>query len=357
MGRFMGILLVLGVLGASACDGDGGGSEAPDLVAEDRVQVDGGTDIGRGPSEIETPQLADDGAGAQAEQIAATFELALALNVDLGAYGIELEYGWVPPGLHPEPIIIDFGDMLTEMTQGALQLTAVNSYTVGNFEKYLPDYLPDVSNMLDPHSKFKDTWFGVYFLFDDAEGNGRDFILLDPAGDPADLANIAPDTAKRVPELDQKLISWNSHADQEDYSLEQFEAEFTFEVVEQTDPRVVTDMHGREWLEMYAEAATTAALTDVALADMPLLGSFRSLVGLPNDAVYALVDPWHAFHIKGKVAVSYYTCGETSFWAIAYYNGSVFDRKDGVHRDTWTDTDLPLILQKMFDNVHLVCAE
>jgi len=82
--------------------------------------------------------------------------------------------------------------------------------------------------------------------------------------------------------------------------------------------------------------------------------SLRSHIGLPTDAVYDLVEPWHPVFIRGSVTVRYFEQAITPFWAIAYCNGSAFITRQGELIDTWASGELPQLYERMFQALALV---
>lgn len=100
-----------------------------------------------------------------------------------------------------------------------------------------------------------------------------------------------------------------------------------------------------------------AALTDAGITNMGLFTSIRSYVGLPDDDVYRMVDPWHPIDINGSIFARYFQCENVNFWAVVYYNGSTFTTKMGKLINTWKDTELRRIFGKMFDTLEIGCAK
>ena len=149
-------------------------------------------------------------------------------NVNLGRKGIHLRMRFVPEGMHREPFVIQFSEYLHKISGGKVVVDAYNVYTVGDFRKVEADTLPGVSNFLDPNSKFKDAWFGVYLILDDDRTYGRRFMLRDPRGRPDAIENISDDAVLLLPALDQKIIVWSSHHGHEGYTMDNLEKEFHF---------------------------------------------------------------------------------------------------------------------------------
>lgn len=280
-------------------------------------------------------------------------------NVNLEKQGINLKLVNVPKGLYQTPFIIQFDKMLSDISDGEVQIKAYNVFTVGNYDKISPQSIKDVTNFLDPTCKFKDTWFGVYIVMDDSGELGRNFILKDPSGKPDDLNNLKDRSLLMLPELDQKIILWSSHQHQSNYSWEQFKKEFHFPIRKGTalKTEIVTDKQGRSWYKITGEFDTNSALTDTALSDMSLFTSIRSYIGLPNAAVYARVPPWHDLIIKGSIMTRYFKCNDIAFWAVVYYNGGAYYDKTGRFVDNWKTTDLRMVLDKMFQDLQLDCVQ
>jgi len=283
----------------------------------------------------------------------------LVRNVDLKKLGIHVRLAGVPAGIYEKPFMIKFDTMLRDISDGTVMIRAYNVYTVGSYEKVSSPCLQDVTNFIDPTSRFKDAWFGVYIILDDENGLGRRFMLANPAADPAYLANLNDRSLLMLPELDQKIILWSSHQNQDGYTWEKFSAEFSFARHEGSPLKVetISDRSGRLWRRLTGDFDTRSALTDTSLTDMKLFSSIRNYVGLPTKEVYNLVDTWHPIVITGSIAARYFACAGTPFWAVAYYNGSAFTTKQGRRVSTWDQTDLRKELEKMFNDLEIDCAE
>ncbi|OHD67454.1 MAG: hypothetical protein A2W19_03235 [Spirochaetes bacterium RBG_16_49_21] len=279
-------------------------------------------------------------------------------NVDLKKKGIRIKLSWVPRGLYESPFVIPFDKMLNSASNGAVRVRAFNVYTVGNHDKISPGSIPSVANFLDPKSKFKDAWFGVYIILDDDRKRGRRFILKNPNARPDDPANLNDRSLLLLPKLDQKSIVWSTHQNQHIYTRKDFAKEFYFDLKKDAGLRkeTIIDNKGRSWYKITGEFNTIAALTDVSKTDMRLFSSIRNYVGLPDHRVYEIVDPWHPVVIKGSVLARYFFCRRVAFWAVAYYNGSAFTTKKGERIDNWEQTDLRTVMEKMFKNLDLDCA-
>lgn len=278
-------------------------------------------------------------------------DLARIKNVNLKNKGIELRYNNVAKGLYKKPFIIDFGNVLKKMSDGKVDVQAINSFTVGDNERS-----SKYTNMLDPLSKFKDSWFGVYFIIDDEEKKGRKFMLKDPKGDPASLENISDDAMLMIPSLDQKLIVYYTHQNQKNYKWKDFDKEFYFDVFEKKYEKI-KDKENREWKKLTGFSNTIAALTDIEKTKMRIISSIRVYVGLPNAEIYNFVDPWHKITIKGCVLSRYFSCSKIKFWAILYYNGSAFKNNKGEMIDNWENTDIKSVFEKMIDEITIGCAK
>lgn len=280
-------------------------------------------------------------------------------NVNLEDRGIHVRFGTMPHGLYRDPFVIKFDRMLYNISNGTVYLSAYNIYTVGNFDKTAPGADPRLSNFLDPDSKFKDAWFGIYIIIDDDIGMGRRFILENPHGKPDDLSNLSDRALLRLPELDQKILVWSTHQRQNGYGRDVLDREFYFRLKEKSVPdrRKITDRQGMEWYSITGDFETIAALTDVRKTDMQLFSSIRNYIGLPTDAVYARVEPWHPVLIRGRVLARYFRCSGAFFWAVVYYNGSSFTDRSGRRIDTWQDTDLRAVFEEMFQNIEIGCAK
>ncbi len=279
-------------------------------------------------------------------------------NVDLEEHGITLQFNNIPQGMWKKPIIRRFSRMLRVISDNTINIYAINAYTVGSFKKDKNrKYISGVSNFIDPYSRFKDTWFGVYLILDDTRGLGRRFMLKNSSGVPSDLDNLRVDSLLQLPAMDQKLIFWSSHSGQKGYTLKHLGQDFYF--TKRKGSTVIrtlfTDPEEREWLNIYGEFDTISALTDISRTDMGLLNSIRAYTGLPNEEVYRHVPPWHPVTIKGIVRARYFPCANTGFWAVVYYNGCTFTMKNGRTIDTWANTDLQDVLEEIFGNMRITC--
>jgi hypothetical protein len=283
----------------------------------------------------------------------------LVRNVDLEKLGVHVRLTGVPAGIYKKPFMIKFDQMLQDISNGAVMIRAYNVYTVGSYEKLANPCIQDITNFIDPTSKYKDAWFGVYIILDDNNGLGRRFMLANPGGDPADLSNLNDRSLLMLPELDQKIILWSSHQNQDGYTWEKFSADFTFAKHVGSELRVetISDLRGRSWRRLTGDFDTRSALTDTALTNMKLFSSIRNYVGLPTKEVYEVVDPWHPIVITGSIAARYFACAGTPFWAVAYYNGSAYTTKQGRRVSTWDQTDLRSVLEKMFNGLEIDCVK
>jgi hypothetical protein len=147
-------------------------------------------------------------------------------NFDLKKKGILIEYAYVAPGLHQRPFIIPFTETLRKFSLGRLDLDVINTYTVGNYDKDPRSRIPSASNFLDPTSKFKDSWFGVYLIFDDPEGRAKKFLLKNPMASPADPSNFKGESLLELPRIDQMIVVNSTHQNEEGYNYSKFIASF-----------------------------------------------------------------------------------------------------------------------------------
>lgn len=288
-----------------------------------------------------------------------SFIVRTAANVDLRAQGIELEYNYVARGLRNKPFILPFSHSIRKFSRGRINIEVINSYTVGSFDKDDNAALPGISNFYDPASKFKDTWFGVFIVMDDAGSRGKRFMMKNPDGDPADPDNINPDSLMALPRIDQSVVVHTTHQKEEGYQFYRFLKDFPFtqtpgsKLVMQT----IEDIKQHTWLKITSSFDTVSGLTDTAKTDMSLTTSIRSFVGLPDDRVYEQVDPWHAITLKGSLLARYFQCHKQSFWAVVYYNGTSFTTKQGKRIDTWEGTDIQKEFEKMFNHLKIGCSD
>lgn len=279
-------------------------------------------------------------------------------NENLEKQGVRVELRQLPRGLYDKPMIIAFDQMLADISDGQVRIRAYNVYTSGNYDKLPGPAIPGVSNFLDPHSKYKDAWFGVYIILDDGERLGRRFMLKNPAGVPDDLSNVNEQSLLMIPRLDQKIIVWSSHEGQKDLPWASFSKQFIFKPVNGSAPRTdrITDPQGRNWVRITGSFETNAALTEVSRTDMGIFSSIRNYTGLPDKQVYELVAPWHPVVVSGRVMARYFACSPTPFWAVVYFNGAAFTTKQGVTVDNWNNTDLQREFDRAFDHLIVDCA-
>jgi len=93
--------------------------------------------------------------------LAATL-VRLVQNIDPRDRGVNLALKGIPGGMYDWPFVIDFSELLRDMSNGAVDVDAINAYTVGDFDRV--EGLKRscrYSNFLDPRCRFKDAWFGV----------------------------------------------------------------------------------------------------------------------------------------------------------------------------------------------------
>ncbi|MBI3396111.1 MAG: hypothetical protein HY042_09780 [Spirochaetia bacterium] len=283
--------------------------------------------------------------------------LKLERNLDLKAYGIDMNYVYVADGMYRSPFIIPFTKYLFDMSSAEVDIEAVNTYTVGSYDP-APGcgFKGEYSNMLNPKCKLANAWWGVYFVFDDVDGRGARFFLKDVKADHGNPENFNYESVKMVPMLDQKLIVWSTHEGQAGYSWQDFLKEFQFSDAGTPVEEEVKDGSGRAWKRYTGVFKTIAALTDTRKTNMGITSSIRAYVGLPTDRIYAHVDPWYPFTLKGAVNVRYFSCGSHKYWALVYYNASVLSMKDGKSVDYWVESDVRAEFEKMFQSLHLECA-
>ncbi len=258
-------------------------------------------------------------------------------NIDLRKEkGTILEYKNIPKGMYQKPFIIPFHDYLFEMSDGKVDVDAVNTYSVGSYApvKDCPTSI-QYSHMLSPTCKLVNSWWGIYLIYDDDKGKGASFMLNNPKGPKDDLENLKTEAIQTVPMLDQKLITWSTHENQKDYPWEAFQKDFYFKQHGELKPAIITDSKLQKWKKIYGEFETIAALTDTKKSNMHYLTSIRAYIGLPTEEIYKQVDPWYPFILKGEVLTRYFPCKKNPFWAIVYYNGSEFSLKDGKKIDSW----------------------
>ncbi|MCP4135137.1 MAG: hypothetical protein GY754_29475 [bacterium] len=280
-------------------------------------------------------------------------------NKDLAEKGIKLEYTYIAEGMYQQPIIHPFTRSIAKYSKKTISIKAINSYTVGNFDKDSGSKISSASNFLDPTSKFKDSWFGVFIIIDDPALKGRYYMLNDPNGSPGDIENFKIRALLKLPELDQMLIVNTTHQGQKNYPFSRLLKDFFFSPKEGSEVigEIISDKKKNPWLKITSEFNTISALTDTSVSDMTHFGSIRSFVGLPNKEVYEYVDPWHPVTVKGSVLTRYFPCGKTKFWAVVYYNGSSFFNKKGGDIDTWENSDIQDLFHKMFMNLEIDCLD
>lgn len=269
--------------------------------------------------------------------------------------GIRLHLHNVPADLYPKPFTIDFSPIIHFVSKGKVNLNIYNSYTSGNFNKTESGTLKGISNFLDPASRFKDSWFGVYLIFDNPEA--RKYMLKNPSAEPSDPDNIHIANAIELLMFDQKIVVWTTHQNQGGYSWSQFDSEFFFRQNAPGRISRVQDSLGRQWLRISGEYETISACTDIKRCDMKYFSSIRNYVGLPDERVYSRVPPWHTIILKGKINLRYFPCMPRPFWAMVYYNGSRFTDNRGVTVDNWEQKDTEKVLDTMFDTLEIKCIK
>ena len=277
-------------------------------------------------------------------------------NADLENRGVDITYGYVPEGMYRKPVVIDFSKSLYRISQGRIDLDIVNTYTVGNYNKNGKGP-SSLSNFLDPGSKFKDTWFGVFIIFNDEGMRAMRYMLKNSDGSLTDPVNLDTDAIISLPALDQRLIVMTTHQGQRNYGLHEFNRDFYFF---KTGPgglyrRIIKDSKGDEWLMIQGSFATVSALTDITKTRMRRFSSIRGYVGLPDRSVYRAVQPWHNIVLRGTTLTRYFSCDPKGFWAVVYFNGTRYTDRTGRTRDTWDDTDLKIVLEKMFNSLLISC--
>ncbi len=278
-------------------------------------------------------------------------------NVDLKGYGVKLNYRYIPPELQQKPFIINFSNQLNWLSNGKVNVKIINTYTVGSFTKGNPREIKGLSNFLDPKSKYKDAWFGVYILFDDNQMLGRNYILKDPNGSPHQLTNLKIEAINEIPKLDQKLIVFTTFGNNNSKALIMLDEYSIFNETVNTSISIITLPAGQSWLKTTGYTQSISALTNIQQTEMHSINSIKSHVGLPNYEVYKIVNPWHPITIKASTITRYFKCSGNSFWAIVYYNGTSFSTIKEENIDTWENSNIQEEFQKMFENLEIGCSE
>ncbi len=269
-------------------------------------------------------------------------EIAYFTGVDLEDYGISLVYNNIPEGLKERYYAIDFGPFLKDISEDSINIEALNTFTMGSYREG-----SDYTHLVDPTSKFKDTWFGVYIIFDDSLGKGSAFMLDNSDAQRENLEHIQSTSMTTLPKMDQKFLVWSTHQNQDGYDFDSFRSEFYFNVDGDLQESIVTDSLKRNWKRVSGSFNTIAALTDTKITDMEALKSIRVFTGIPSEEVYAQVKPWHPITIHGIVYSRYFD-GKKPFWAVVYLNGTEFTTNGGVHINTAKDTDAMQLMEHMF---------
>ncbi len=281
-----------------------------------------------------------------------------AAGVDLAEKGIALEYQYIAPGLRQKPYILPFSHSIKKFSRDAVNIDVINTYTVGGYDKDPGSRMRGVSNFLDPTSKFKDSWFGVYLVMDDTRGRARRFMLNDPELPPDDIYNLNTESLLELTRLDQAVVVHTSHQGQDGYDFDSFMDSFPFKKIEESEHHEAAfDRVGGTWLKITASFTTVSAVTDISRTKMNYLSSIRAFVGLPSREVYSLVDPWHRTVLTGSTLARYFSCPQGGFWAVVYYNGTAFRDKNGRQIDTWNNTDIRNEFEKMFMRLEIGCAQ
>lgn len=264
-------------------------------------------------------------------------------SVDLEDYGIEFDLGYVPREMYRKPFRIPFGHYLKEITEGQIDLEAINIYTSGR--RYLSR---TDSHFLDPRSKYKDAWFGAVFVFDNP--NGRGFMLKNASGEPGDPRNLRPEAVAALVGADQRLIYFDTLSGYLGWDFTAiwkfFRETFYFKTVGELVTSLVAGPDQGQWLSIRGDFLTRSALTDRRLTKMVPHQGIGSYVGLPNERVYQDVDPWHEIKLFGQAWLRFLP--DVGAWVVVYAAGSSFVRKDGTIVDNWNRSDLPAVFDEMF---------
>ncbi|ERP31678.1 hypothetical protein [Chitinivibrio alkaliphilus] len=162
-----------------------------------------------------------------------------ARGISLRDWNIYMAYPELSSGLYQEPFLIDFRELFRVF--GKRELEILNTYTVG---QYLRRGRHWQGSFYFPQSLYKDSWFGVFFVFDDEKHRGRDFMLLDPYGDPRNPENISPNALEELPRVDQRCIYFSSRQ-VEKYSLADLETDFLWKILRKS-LHVSAVMHAEE---------------------------------------------------------------------------------------------------------------
>lgn len=276
--------------------------------------------------------------------------MRLVAGVNLKKYGIKFQMNNIADGLYKKPFIIEFGTLLKDFSGSQVDIEAINAYTLGNFNKIsLPDKkLKRISNILDPTSKFKDSWFGCYIIINDEQGKGRKYLLKNPDKSPGSLENIRTESMLKLTELDQKLVTWSSHDGQKNYTREDHDKNFFFKQLGKIKTETVKDLKEREWLKIDGSFNTYSLLPDISNTHMSLTKSNRCYAGLPNKHVYKYVSPWHDIIFHGSNICRYFEGADVGFWANVYFGGVEFKYADNTKINNWENTDLNKIFYDMF---------
>ncbi len=226
----------------------------------------------------------------------------------------------ISKGMYKKPFKIEFGTLLNEFSNNKVDIEAINTYTLGNFNKLsgCNKKMKWVSNIIDPTSKFKDSWFGCYIIFDDENNKGKKYVLKNPDKATNSLTNIKTSSMLSLTELDQKIVTWSSHDGHKGYTMEMHDKSFVFKQKGDIKTFTINDSSDREWLKIDGSFKTTSIIPDLNLTDLRLTKSNRSYAGLPNKNVFNFVDPWHDIIFHGSNICRYFKGKEVNFWANVY---------------------------------------
>lgn len=265
---------------------------------------------------------------------------------------ISITLCYTPPEMYSRPFVLDFRHYLYEISGGIADLDLINIYTVG--KRYSPFHLRQDSYFLDPFSKFKDSWFGVFVLKNDDEGRGRRFILIDPLDDPSDFNNFNPNGIEFLMAYDQKIICFNSHMNYENLTEHEvwklFCSKFYFKQNKDFGAKVI-NRKTENWLLFDRHYDTISALTDRRKTRMRQRDGIAAYIGLPETHSYKFVQPWHQITLTGKCIIRYFH--ELSSWLIVYYNGVKFKMNNNNEIDTNISSDIQLQYETMFQSMEI----
>ncbi len=230
--------------------------------------------------------------------------------------GIFLKLKYIPIELYQDPIVMNLSKALRKTSNGRVDINCLIAFTVGGVNK------KQNACFYDYKSKFKDSWFSVYFVMNDKKG--KKFMLKNN--------NLNFNKIIDIPILDQKIIvtSLNKNII---FKAKKRKIKYT----------EIKDQQNRKWKKIEGEFNTISALPDKKAR----IKSIKLYLGKPEKKIYNEIEPFHDVILSGTLLVRRYR----RFWAIVVFNGSKFTTKSGRKVDTFKQTNLEKIYYQMVNKL------